>query len=236
MASCALLPAFAAADEAEILYDPTTVSAIDLQLPPESIANLTAEPEEYQPGTFSFAQSNGSPDGIGAFTAPQPVEVRLKGSGSFKPLSGRAAFKLKFPKAGPFLGLRKMTLNNMVEDPSMTHETLAYTLHRALGIPASRTGFAYLTLNGQHYGLYLNVENYDDIAMAKKFGSFDGDVQHVYEGESGTDVEPGEVPDFEIDEGPEDDVSDLEGLAAAVTNPGAGPWWAVSAPAPTSTR
>lgn len=230
LGALALLPAAAGADEAEALYDPGTVWVIDLQLPQTSVEALEAEPEgDYQPGTFSVAPSDGSPDGVGSFSTPQAMEIRLKGSASFRDLSEKAAFKIKFPKAGPFMGLRKMTLNNMVEDPSMTHETLSYTLHRALGVPAARTGFVYLRLNGEDFGVYMNVENYDNVAMAKKFGSFDGDVQHVYEGENGTDVKPELLGKFEIDEGP-DDISDLEELSAAVNETGPEPWSTVVAP------
>lgn len=221
-----LLPVLAAADEAEALYDPTTVSVIEIDLPQASQEALEADPEgAYQPATLTLRRTDGTPGGTVETIGPKEVEMRLKGSASFRDLSEKAAFKLKFPKegkgTGPLLGLRKMTLNNMVEDPSMTHETLAFALHRALGVPASRTGFVYLEINGQHYGLYLDVENYDNVAMAKKLGTFDTNVQHVYEGENGTDVEPGEVGNFEVDEGPED-ISDLEALAASVAGPD--PW------------
>ena len=224
LAALALLPAAAGADEADALYDPGTVWVVDLQLPQASVEALEADPEgAYQPGTFSVAASDGTPSEVGAFSAPQAMEIRLKGSASFRDLSEKAAFKIKFPKAGPFLGLRKLTLNNMVEDPSMTHETLSYTLHRALGAPAARTGFVYLRLNGEDFGVYMNVENYDAIAMAKKLGGFDGDVQHVYEGENGTDVKPELLAGFEVDEGP-DDIADLEALADAVGDESSQPW------------
>jgi hypothetical protein len=230
MGALALLPAAAAADEAEALYDPGTVWVVDLQLSEDAIKALEADPEgEYQKGTFSIAPSDGTPGGVGTFSTPQAMEIRLKGSASFRDLSEKAAFKIKFPKAGPFLGLRKMTLNNMVEDPSMTHETLSYELHRALGVPASRTGFVYLRLNGEDFGVYMNVENYDNVAMAKKLGSFDGDVQHVYEGENGVDLKPELLANFEIDEGP-DDISDLEALAAAVNETGPESWSSVVGP------
>ncbi len=222
----AWLPAFAAADEAEVLYDPTAVWVIEIDLPQASQEALEADPEgAYQPATLTLQHTDEFPGDTVVTIGPKEVEMRLKGSASFRDLSEKAAFKLKFPKegkgTGPLLGLRKMTLNNMVEDPSMTHETLAFALHRALGVPASRTGFVYLKINGEHFGLYLDVENYDNVAMAKKLGAFDTDVQHVYEGENGTDVEPGEVGSFEVDEGPAD-ISDLEGLAAAVAGPD--PW------------
>lgn len=227
----ALLPAVAGADEAEALYDPGTVWVIEVDLPQPSKEALEADPEgDYQPATMTFKRTDGTPGGVVETLAPREVEMRLKGSASFKPLSGKAAFKIKIPKADPpFLGLRKMTLNNMVEDPSMTHETLSYRLHRALGVPASRTGFAYLLINGEDFGVYMNVENYDNVAMAKKLGSFDGKVQHVYEGEDGADVKPELLGKFEVDEGP-DDISDLEALAAAVNETDPAPWSALVTP------
>jgi hypothetical protein len=221
----------ARADEAAPIYDPGSISVIDLELPQASIEGLEDDPEgEYQPGTFSLATTDGTPDGIGSFSTPQAVEVRLKGSASFQDLSGKAAFKLKFPKAGPFLGLRKMTLNSMVEDPSMTHETLAYDAYRAVGVPSPRTGFAYLRLNGDDFGVYLNIENLDDVALAKIFGAFDKDAQHLYEGENGTDVKPELIADFEIDEGDEEDISDLEALVGAVNATDPAEWSTQVAP------
>ena len=68
------------------------------------------------------------------------MSVRLKGKASFMPLSGKAAFKLKFGKTERFLGLKKMTLNNMVEDPSMLRETLSYAAFRAAGFPPREPG------------------------------------------------------------------------------------------------
>jgi hypothetical protein len=228
------LAAFAAAsargDAAAPIYDRGSVAVIELELPQASIQALEADPEgAYQPGTFSLA-TDATPAGGGTFSTPLAMEIRLKGSASFKPLSGKAAFKIKFPKAGPFLGLRKMTLNNMVEDPSMIHETLAYETYRAAGVPASRTGFAYLRINGIDYGVYLNIENLDDVALTKIFGGFDDEVQHMYEGENGADVKPELIGDFEIDEGDEADISDLEALVTAVNAGGSDPWSTQVAP------
>ncbi|HEU4943969.1 MAG TPA: CotH kinase family protein [Solirubrobacterales bacterium] len=223
------LPAqVAVADEAGALYDPSAVVFIDLTLSDIEKAKLEATPDEYVKGTLSMTKSaDGTPSGEEAspFVASRPVEVRLKGSkgGSFRKLTEKAAFKLKFKKADAVLGLRKMTLNNMVQDPSMVHETLAYAAFRAAGVPASRTGYAYVRLNGEDFGLYLDLENLDDIALAKIFGSFDDETQHLYEGEVGDDVFPGGEVGFEIDEGP-DDRGDLEALIDAVNGAGSSPW------------
>lgn len=218
----AAVPAIAAepsGDPAASMYGPETVAAIDLTLPQASIEALEADPTgAYQDGIFSLASTDGTPGGIGAFSAPIKVGIRLKGkAGSFKPLGEKAAFKVKFSHVSGqrFLGLKGITLNNMVQDPSMVHETLAYTAFRALGVDASRTGYAFVRLNGEPLGVYLNVENLDDIGLEKRFGPFD-DPQHLYEGEYGTDARAADVEDFEVDEGDDADLSDLEALAAAV--------------------
>jgi hypothetical protein len=206
------------ADEAAVVYDPHAVATIDLTLSPEAIAELEAEPSEYVKGTFAMAATSGGPEGeeTPLTASPHPVEVRLKGSGSFRPIGGKAAFKLKFKKADAFLGLRKMTLNNMVQDESMAHEALSYLAFAAVEAPAPRSGYAYLRLNGEDVGLYADIETLDKIALEKRFGAFEEPPQHLYEGESGDDVLEGEAGSFEVDEGDEGDRADLEALIAAV--------------------
>jgi hypothetical protein len=198
------------------MYSPATVDAIKLVLPEASVKALEEDPDgEYVEGEFSLATTGGTPATIGAYSTPITVGVRLKGGiGSFRPLSEKAGFKIKFSYVSGqrFLGLKKMTLNNMVQDRSMVHEALAYEAFRAAGVPSLRTGFAYLEVNGEDFGLHLNIENTDDVAMKKRFGSF----KHAYEGEHGDDVTPGSAGDFEVDEGDEEDISDLEGLISLV--------------------
>src|SRR6185369_7170650 len=117
---------------------------------------LDVDPESaYHDATFSLTRAGGQTYG------PLAVGVRLKGgSFGFRTLTGKASFKVKFNfsvSGQRFQGLKKLTLNNMVQDDSMVHETLAYTAFRAMGVPAPRTGFAYLRVNGADYGVYLDV-------------------------------------------------------------------------------
>jgi CotH protein len=213
-----------AALTADSLYEPGTVVAIDLQLPEASVEALEDIPDEYVEGTFAVAESGGTPDTIGAYSAPITVGVRLKGSGSFQGLDGKAAFKVKFAefvKGQKFLGLKNLTLNSMVQDPSMVREVLSYETFRASAVVAPRTGYAYVWLNGIDYGLHLNVETMDDVALKRAYGDFD-DPQHLYEGPAGVDLAPGSAGMYEVDEGDEEELSDLEALIAAanLTSPG----------------
>lgn len=203
------------------MYTRDAVVVIDLTLPQSSIDALAVDHEEYQPGTFSLAFTDGSPDGVGPFSTPMAVGIRLKGRSSFRTLAGKAPFKLKLNqvKGAKFRGLKKMTLNNMVQDPSMVREALSYELFRAVDVPAPRTGYAFVRVNGEDYGVYLNVETFDDVSLERWFGPFD-DPQHLYEGEYGTDVTQGEAAAFEVDEGDEASLADLEALIEAVGGEG----------------
>lgn len=219
LAGLLALPAFASADEAEPLFDPTAVAEIDFTLPPASLQKLDEDPEtdEYQHAEITV-KAGGETHNLA------DVGFRLKGGhGSFRELTGKAAFKVKFAefvKKQKLLGLKKLTLNNMVQDPSMVHETMVYKLFRALGVPAPRTGYAFVRVNGEPYGVYLNVETYDDVMLPRLFAS----TQHLYEADAaGVDVRPGEAETFEPDEGDEEDFTDLEALIAAA-NDTAGDW------------
>jgi hypothetical protein len=194
-------------DQAAWMFEPDVVVEIDLELPQESIDALAVEPKEYADGTFSLTTTGGT-------YGPLAVGVRLKGGlGSFRPLTGKAAFKIKFNHSvggQRFLGLEKLTLNNMVQDASMVHEVLAYESFRAMGIPASRAGYAYVRVNDSDYGLYLNLETVDEVSLPRWFAS----TQHLLEGELGADAVTG-APEFEVDEGSESNLADLETLIAA---------------------
>ena len=194
------------------LFDPGAVHVVDLTLPQSTIDAISGPvpTEDYYDATFSVTRSNGTTYG------PLAIGVRLKGGTfGFRPLTGKAAFKLKFNHlvAGQrFQGLKRLTLNSMVQDPSMVHETLAYAAFRAAGVPAPRTGYAFVRVNGEDYGVYLDVETLDDVALASRFAT----TQHLYEGEYTDDVVPGGAGTFEVDEGSDTDRADLEALIAAV--------------------
>jgi len=110
------------------------------------------------------------------------VGLRLKGSTSLEKLAGHPSFKVKFNwsslKGQRFLGLKRMTLNAMTQDTSLIHEASAYRLYNQMGVPAPRTGYARLFINGTLKGVYVNIETPDDIFLSTKFTD---PTQHLYE-------------------------------------------------------
>ncbi len=198
-----------AADKAAWLFKPRHVTEIKLHLPAASRAALKEDPGEYVPARFRLERGNGKTYG------PLRIGVRLKGFSSFRPLAGKSAFKIKFDEYvedQAFQGLEALTLNNMVQDPTMLRELLAYKAFRAAGLPAWRTGYSFLRIDGDAYGVYLNVESPDEVSAARLFPT----TSHLYEAEA-VDLTPGAAPEFEADAGDEDDIADLERLIGAVT-------------------
>lgn len=109
----------------------------------------------------------------------------------------------------------------MVQDPTMTNQVMAYQLFREYGITASRTGFASVTVDNFRFGLYLNLEQYDDVSLAWHHPN----VKHLFEGQhagpfpSTPDLlNAGYESKFPVDEGDYNDISDLEKLIYELSN------------------
>ena len=217
LAALVAFPANAApADDSAWLYDPLQVTEIDFDVSPAALEQLAAAPAEYVEAQITLRHG-------GTVYGPYRVGLKEKGHASFRHLDEKAAFKVKFGfvvSGQKFMGLKSLTLNNMVQDPSMIAEATSSLLARAAGVPTARVGYAYVRLNGSEYGLYSDVETIDSVLVKRWFPT----MQHVYEGNYGNDVVPGREAEFEIAEGSTTDLSDLEALASADAA-GADGWW-----------
>ncbi len=144
----------------------------DLQISDANIASLRAAPTTWVQATLKFeGRSYG------------PIGVNLKGTSSFQPIDQKPAFRVninKFVKGARLFGLKEVLLNNMVQDPSMIHERLAYWIGRQVGtIPTPRCNHAWVTMNGTALGLYAMVEEAKDSMMAYSFSDSTGGVYTI---------------------------------------------------------
>lgn len=142
------------------------------------------------------------------------VAIRLKGGpGSFRQFDDRPAFTINFDKFAPgqtFHGLKKLHLNNSVQDSSLLAEKLCREMFEAAGVPAPRAGHAFVSINDRRMGLYVLIEGVNKQFLKRYFAEPGG---NVYDGHSGNDVNQrmrtnaGDAPK---------DQSRLAALAAAV--------------------
>jgi spore coat protein CotH len=162
-------------DTSSEIYDPERLPRFDLEVPDESVAALSGVESSLDPRRDEYVRAD-LRYGDELITN---IGVRIKGEGSFRPFDEKPPLKLKFDEfvsKQSFHGLRRLTLNNMVEDPSFLAERLAYELYRTAGLPAPRCNSALLYVNGAFYGVYANVEAEDKTFLSRWFASNDGNL------------------------------------------------------------
>ncbi len=177
------------------LYGLREVPTFDLVLSENDMGALRKNPKKWRKGGFEYEGQ-----------VFEDVALRIKGHRSLRSIDKKPALKLRFNKGKEhkgrrFLGVHRLTLNNLVEDPTMIREYLAYRLAREVGLPVPKAGFANLRVNGAPYGLYLVVETPDTDFLERQFGSGAGEL---YEGEYGCDLTTDDVEGFDLDVGQED--------------------------------
>ncbi len=201
----------------DFLFSDASIATVDISLSEESISALWGDSHTYVPGQARIAAGDFD-------SGVMDVGVKLKGRyGSFSTLDGKAAFKIKLDFNRPgfrMLGLDVLNLNNFQQDCSMIHEHLAYGLFRAFGVPALRTGWALVNVNGVPYGVYLLLERYDGEFFRRWYRTTD----HVYEGAYGNDLYPEGEGAFEVSEGAADLRTDLTRLIESANNPDDATW------------
>ena len=191
-----------------------SIHSLALELDDDSWQTLLAEPKTYVHGRVAIDEE-----------VFEDVGVRLKGSlGSFVPLdeeeaaegsncvAGKSGFIVDFNrwvKGLSFHGLKKLTVNNIRQDPTGVHQFLGYELFRAADIPGSRSGFARVSINGEDKYLYALVESADNSELLRRwYGSKAG---NLYEGE-GSDLTGDSYESFDQDSGDDTSKSDLAAL------------------------
>ncbi len=195
------------------LFSGAPVRKLRVELSPSAIARLRKDARKFVTGTVH--------EGTNVYLE---VGIHLKGSvGSFRPIDDKPALTLdfsQFKKSQTFHGLRRIHLNNSVEDPSFINEQLASDLFNASGVPAPRVTHALVELNTRSLGLYVLKEGFTEGFLACHFQKVSG---NLYEPEEGHDIDrhmkrcPVRAPVSEH--------RGLKALAAAALEPDAAKRW-----------
>jgi spore coat protein H len=189
------------------LFHHGTVHRVHLDLDLNATDSLRQHPREFVEATLSEEKS-----------VYAQVGIHLKGAvGSFRAMDDQPSFTLDFSrfKAGQkFHGLRRIHLNNSLEDPSYVNEKIGSELFTAAGVPAPRVTYALVTLNGRNLGLYVLKEGFTEDFLACHFKQVGGDL---YEPAGGGDIDQ-HLKRLSLPI-PGGDQASLNALAAAVTEP-----------------
>jgi len=113
------------------------------------------------------------------------IGVRFKGNSSYMGYPGvKKSFKLdidEYLSDQNIDGLDKLNLNNGFLDPSFVRERCAYELCEAVGLATVRTNYAALYINGDYWGLYTLVEQFDQQFIEGRFGA--GEEGNLWKGD-----------------------------------------------------
>jgi len=107
----------------------------------------------------------------------QQVGIRSRGKGSRnadKP--GLLVDTNKYVSNQEFHGVKKLVLDNVVQDNTFLHEPLAYPVFEAMGIASPQISYTRVTVNDEFWGVYWLIENIDKNFLAARFGEKAGNL------------------------------------------------------------
>lgn len=111
------------------------------------------------------------------------IGIRAKGNSSLAQVvnsdSNRYSFKINFKKYNKkqnYYGLEKLNLNNIIQDTTYMKDYLAYTMMGEFGVASPYVSYSYITINGEEWGLYLNVEEVEESFLERNYGEDYGNL------------------------------------------------------------
>lgn len=156
------------------LFDTSYVHNINIEISEEDWKDLLENPKEQ-----NFYSCNITIDG----EEYSNVGIRTKGNSSLSQVansdSDRYSFKInfkKYEKGQNYYGLEKLNLNNIIQDTTYMKDYLAYTMMGQFGVASPYVSYSYITVNGEEWGLYLNVEDIDESFLERYYGDDYGNL------------------------------------------------------------
>ena len=165
-------PASASPEYAGRLFDQSRVHTVDLQVEDWERFLDGAPAEEYVPCTAVI-------DGEEFYQ----VGLRAKGNNSLRLTEEyglcRYSLKLEFDHytgGGNYYGLDKFSLDASFQDNSYLKTYLVYDMMAFMGVPAPLCSYAWVTVNGAPWGLFLAVEEPEEAFARRNFGPDHGQL------------------------------------------------------------
>lgn len=150
------------------------------------------------------------------------VAIRGKGNTSLSQVTNdRYSYKIEFDHytdALTYHGLDKLCLNNIIQDNTYMKDYLCYQMMQQVGVATPLCSYAYLTVNGEDWGLYLAVEAVEESFLQRNYGSDYGELYKPDSTEMGGGRGNGE--DFTMPDTAENAVENTAESTAADTTAG----------------
>lgn len=152
------------------IYDQDILPAFEVEISEDDWTLLAREyatgRKRYHPAVFRYGDEQ-----------VDNASIRLKGNPDFSWLGDKMQFVIAFNQEdadGRFHGLRKLSLDAPWYDSSMLRDRIGWSVLRGSGVvPAACANTATLTINGEYYGLYTNIEFLDHEWLERVYRSED---------------------------------------------------------------
>lgn len=156
------------------LFDTSYVHSIDIVMDADDYQSFldTAESEEYAICSVTI-------DG----ETVKNCAIRAKGNTSLSNVkqygNDRYSFKIEFDHYDDTLtyhGLDKLVLNNNIQDNTLMKDYLTYRMMAYMGVDAPLVSYAFITVNGEDFGLYLALEAVEESFLERNYGADYGEL------------------------------------------------------------
>lgn len=108
------------------------------------------------------------------------VAIRGKGNTSLSQVNNdRYSYKIEFDhydSTTTYHGLDKLSLNNIIQDNTYMKDYLTYQMMNDMGVASPLCSYAYITVNGEDWGLYLAVEAVEESFLQRNYGKDYGEL------------------------------------------------------------
>jgi len=207
-------------DISEDVFDDQRRLQIYLKMPADDFAKLRSEGRELDvamdqcPSTdFEYTDFKA----LANIDGEELTNVAIRKKGYLGSLStARPSIKLNFDthqEGRTYKTLKRMTLNNDRQDPSHSHQCMAYDLYRAAGIIAPRCNLAHVVINNEDMGTYTHVESIKKPFLERNFNNKSGNLYEAQIADLGSELNHR----FELKTNKTaNDRSDLDDLAAVL--------------------
>lgn len=154
------------------LFDTSKVHSINIIMDDWDDFTANCQSEEYYSCTVVIDNE-----------AYKNVAIRGKGNTSLAQVASygnnRYSFKIEFDhydSSKSYYGLDKLCLNNIIQDNTYMKDYLSYTMMNYMGVASPLCSYAYITVNGDDWGLYLAVEGIEESFLQRNYGKNYGEL------------------------------------------------------------
>lgn len=153
------------------LFDKSRVHTVDIVMDDWQNFLDTALDEKYSPCTLVI-------DG----EAFANVGLRVKGNNSKRLTEkyghNRYSLKVEFDhyQHGNYYGLDKFSLDSSFQDNSYMKTWITYDMMEHMGVPTPLCSYAFVTVNGEEWGLFLAIEEPEEAFAKRNFGKDHGQL------------------------------------------------------------